>query len=157
MTHKTVMISYLIIYGCLLFNLDDKPKLNKVLGLSWTVCKNSNPPNRKIIPNNFLDVIHKYNIERNWSMIQKEAQFLVYYLLLIVPPFQELRFWAHWHKGKYSSECVRTSKQRSAFSGLQKEGWYLHLPTIHWSFEYIYYTKIIAYIVIFMAIWMWNL
>ena len=68
-TCLTVAISDLIISEGLSFNLSQKPRFKKVLELSKTVSKFYQPPNRKLISKDILDVIHDQNMERNLSLI----------------------------------------------------------------------------------------
>ena len=44
-----------------------------MLELERTVSKIYQPPNRKLISNDLLDVIHDQNMERNLSLIEKES------------------------------------------------------------------------------------
>ena len=44
-----------------------------MLELARTVSKCYQPPNRKLIPKDLLDVIHDQNTERNLSLIEKES------------------------------------------------------------------------------------
>ena len=72
-TRLTVAIVDLVIYEGLSFNLSQKPRFKKVLDLAITVSKCYQPPNRKLISNDLLDVIHDQNMERNLSLIEKES------------------------------------------------------------------------------------
>ena len=63
----------LIISEDLSLNLSQKPRFKKVLDLARTVSKSYQPPNRKLISNNTLDVIYYQNMERNLSLIEKES------------------------------------------------------------------------------------
>ena len=72
-TCLTFAISDLIISEGLSFNLSHKPRFKKVLDLSRTVSKCYQPPNRKLISKDLLDVIHDQNMERNLSFIEKES------------------------------------------------------------------------------------
>ena len=67
----TVAIADLIIFGGLSFNLSQKPRSKKVLDLARTVSKFYEPPNRKLISKDILDVSHYQNIERNLSLAEK--------------------------------------------------------------------------------------
>ena len=69
----TVAIADLIISEGLSFNLSQKPRFNKVLELARTVSKCYQPPNRKLISKDILDVIHDQNMERNLILIEKES------------------------------------------------------------------------------------
>ena len=73
-THLTVSIADLIISEELSFNLYQKPRFKNVLKLARTVSKCYQPPNRKLISKNILDVIHDQNMERNLSLIEKESE-----------------------------------------------------------------------------------
>ena len=70
-TRLTVAISDFIIIEGLSFNLSQKPRFKKVLELARTVSKCYQPPNRKLISNYLLDVIHDQNMETNFSLIEK--------------------------------------------------------------------------------------
>ena len=72
-TCLTVAIADLIISEGLSFNLSQKPRFKKVLDLARTVSKCYQPPNRKLISKDILDVIHDQNMERNLSLIKKES------------------------------------------------------------------------------------
>ena len=71
-TRLTVVISDLIIYEGLSFNISQKHRLNKVLDLARAVSKSYQPPNRNLIYKDILDVIHDQNMEKNLSLIKKE-------------------------------------------------------------------------------------
>ena len=73
-TRLTVAIADLIISEGLSFNLSQKPRFKKVLELARTVSKCYQPPNRKLISKDLLDVIHDQNMERNLSLIEKESE-----------------------------------------------------------------------------------
>ena len=73
-TRLTVAISNLIISERLSFNISQKPRFNKVLELARTVSKCYQPPNRKLISKDLIDVIHDQNMERNLSLIEKESE-----------------------------------------------------------------------------------
>ena len=73
-TRLTVAISDLIISEGLSFNLYQKPRFKKVLELARTVSKCYQPPNRKLISKDILDVIHNQNMERNLSLVEKESE-----------------------------------------------------------------------------------
>ena len=68
-TRLTVVITNLIIYEVLSFNLSQKPRLKKVLELARTVSKCYQPPNINLISKDILNVIHDQNMERNLSLI----------------------------------------------------------------------------------------
>ena len=70
-TRLTVAIGDIIIYEGLSFNLSQKPRLNKVLGLARNVSKYYQPPNRNLISKDLLGVKYDQNIKRNLSLIQK--------------------------------------------------------------------------------------
>ena len=72
--HPAVAIADLIISERLSFNISQKPRFNKVLELGRTVSKFYQPPNRKLIPKDLLDLIHDQNMESNFSLIEKESQ-----------------------------------------------------------------------------------
>ena len=72
-TRLTVAIADLIISEGLSFNLSQKPRFKKVLELARTVSKCYQPPNRKLISKDLLDVVHDQNMERNLSLIEKES------------------------------------------------------------------------------------
>ena len=69
-THLTVAITDLIISEGIHFNLAQKPRFKRVLDLARTVSNSYQPPNRKLISNDILDVIHDQNTERNLSLIK---------------------------------------------------------------------------------------
>ena len=70
-TRLTIAIADLIIPEVLPFNLDQKPRFEKVLELSRNVLKTYIPPNSKLISKELLDVIHEQNMKRNLAMIKK--------------------------------------------------------------------------------------
>ena len=70
-TRLTVAITDLIISEDLSFNLSQKPRFKKMLDFSRTVSKFYQPPNRKLISKDILDVIHDPKMERNLSLIKK--------------------------------------------------------------------------------------
>ena len=72
-TRLTVTITDLVVSNGLSFNQYQKPRLKKVLDLTRTVSKIYQPPNRKLISKDILDVIHDENMERNLSLIKKES------------------------------------------------------------------------------------
>ena len=72
-TRLTVAMADLIISEGLSFNIYQKPRFKKVLELARTVSKCYQPPNRKLISKDLLDVIHDQNMERNLSLIKKES------------------------------------------------------------------------------------
>ena len=78
-TRLTVAITDLIIYEGLSINLSQKPNHNKVLDLTRTVSKSYQPPNRKFISKDILDVIHDQNMESNFSLIEKESDIFGFY------------------------------------------------------------------------------
>ena len=73
-TRLTVAINYLITSEGLSFNISQKPRFKKVLELARTVSKIYQPPNRKLISKDILDVIHDQNMERDLSLIEKESE-----------------------------------------------------------------------------------
>ena len=60
-TRLTVAIAVIIISEGLSFNISQKPSFERVLGLSVTVSKRYQPPNRNIISKDLLDVIFYQN------------------------------------------------------------------------------------------------
>ena len=72
-TRLTVAIADLIIYEGSSFNLSQKPRFKKMLQLARTVSKCYQPPNRKLISKDLLDIIHDQNMESNLSLIEKES------------------------------------------------------------------------------------
>ena len=70
-THLTVSIDDLIIYKGLSFNLSQIPRFKKVIDLERKMPKGYQPPNRKLISNNRLDLIQYQNLEINFSLIEK--------------------------------------------------------------------------------------
>ena len=70
-TRLIVAIADLIISEGLSFNLSQKPRFKKVIELARTVSKCYQPPNRKLISKDILDVIHDQNMERSLSQIEK--------------------------------------------------------------------------------------
>ena len=73
-TRLTVAIADLIISEGFSFNLSQKPRFEKVLELARTVSKCYQPPNRKLISKDLLDVIHDQNMEKNLSLIKKDSE-----------------------------------------------------------------------------------
>ena len=73
-THLTVAIADLIISEGLSFNLSQNPRFKKVPELARTISKCYQPPNRKLISKDLLDVIHDQNMEINLSLIEKESE-----------------------------------------------------------------------------------
>ena len=73
-TRLTVAIADLIISEGLSFNLSQKPRFNKVLELARYASKCYQTPNRKLISKDLLDVIHDQNMERSFSLIEKESE-----------------------------------------------------------------------------------
>ena len=84
-TRLTVAIADLIISEGLSFNLYQKSRFKKVLDLARNVSKCYQPPNRKLISKDILDVIHDQNMESNFSLIKKESDFF----------FVISRWWCH--------------------------------------------------------------
>ena len=80
-TRITVAIAELIISEGLYFNLAQKPRFNKVLYLAKNVSKCYQPPNRKLISEDLLYVIHDQNMESNLSFILKESDIFVFLFL----------------------------------------------------------------------------
>ena len=72
-TRLTVEIADLVISEGLSFNLSQKPRFKKVLELARTVSKCYQPPNRKLISKDILDLIHDQNMERNLSLTKNES------------------------------------------------------------------------------------
>ena len=70
-TRLTVAIADLIISEGLSFNLSQRSRFKKVLELARYASKCYQPPNRKLISKDLLDVIHNQNMERNLSLIEK--------------------------------------------------------------------------------------
>ena len=70
-TRLTVAIADLIISEGLSFNLSHKLRFKKVLDLARTVSKCYQPPTRKLISEDILDVIHDQNMESHLSLIEK--------------------------------------------------------------------------------------
>ena len=64
-TRLIVAITDIIISEKLPFGLSQKSRFKKVLELARNVSKCYQPPNRKLISKDLLDVIHDQNIERN--------------------------------------------------------------------------------------------
>ena len=62
-TRLTVAIADLIIYEGLSFIISQKHRFKKVFHLERTVSKCYQPPNRKLISKNILDVIHDQNMK----------------------------------------------------------------------------------------------
>ena len=71
-TRLTLAISDLIISEGLSFNIVQKPRFKKVLDLARNMSKYYQPPNRKLIPKDLMDIIHDQNTGRNLSLIKKE-------------------------------------------------------------------------------------
>ena len=69
----TVAIADLIISEGLSLNISQKPRFKKVLYLERNVSKCYQPPNRKLLSKDSLDVIHDQNMERNLILINKES------------------------------------------------------------------------------------
>ena len=72
-TSLTVAITDLIISEGLSFDLSQKTRFKKMLEVARIVSKCYQPPNRKLISKDFLDVIHDQNIERNLRLIKNES------------------------------------------------------------------------------------
>ena len=53
--------------------MSQKLRFNKVIELERTVSKCYQPPNRKLISKDLLEVIHYQKIERSSSLIEKES------------------------------------------------------------------------------------
>ena len=70
-TRLTVAMDDLIIFEGLSFNIYQKPRFKKVLYLEINVSKCYQPPNRKLIYKDLLDIIHDHNMERRFSLIKK--------------------------------------------------------------------------------------
>ena len=73
-TSLIVAIVDLNISEVLSFNLSQKTRFKKVLGLARTVSKFYQPPNRKLISKDLLDVIHDQSMESNLILIEKESE-----------------------------------------------------------------------------------
>ena len=73
-TRLTFAIADLIISEGLSFNLSQKPRFKKLLELARTVPKCYQPPNRKLMSKDLLDVIHDQNMESNLSLTKKEYE-----------------------------------------------------------------------------------
>ena len=71
-TDLKVSIANLVIYKGLYFNISQKPRFKKVPDLAIHVSKFYQPPYRKLIYKDLLDVIHDQNMERNLILIKKE-------------------------------------------------------------------------------------
>ena len=80
-TRLTVAITDLIISEGLYFNLSQKPRFKKVLELARTVSKCYQPPNRKFISKDILDVVHYHNMESNLSLIKKASDIFELFFL----------------------------------------------------------------------------
>ena len=78
-TRLAVAIADIINSEGLYFNLYQKPRSKKVLALSRTVSKCYQPPNRKLISKDLLNVIHDQNTESNLSLIKKSLIFWDFY------------------------------------------------------------------------------
>ena len=72
-TRLIVEIADIIASEGLSFDLSQKPRFKKVLDLAKTVSRFYQPPNRKLVSKDLLDVIHDNNTERNLSLIKKES------------------------------------------------------------------------------------
>ena len=68
-TRLTIAIYDFLISEGLYFNISQKPRLKNVLDLGKTVSNSYQPPNRKLIYKDLLDVIHDLNTERNLILI----------------------------------------------------------------------------------------
>ena len=69
-TRLTVAISDIIISDGISFNISQKTRFQKVLHLKRNESKSDQPPNRKLISKDILDVVHYQNMERNLSLIK---------------------------------------------------------------------------------------
>ena len=69
-----------------------KNRFKKVLDLARTVSKCYQPPNRKLISKDILDVIHDQNMERNLSLIKNSLIFLDFYFLVMEKKFPESHY-----------------------------------------------------------------
>ena len=76
-TRLTVEIVDLVISEVLSINISQRPRFKKVLDMARTVSKCYQPPNRKLIFKDILDVIHDQNMERNLILIEKESDIFV--------------------------------------------------------------------------------
>ena len=70
-TRLTVLIADFIISEDIYFNLSQKHRFKKVLYLARNMSKCYQPPNRELIPQDILDVLHDQNMERNSILIKK--------------------------------------------------------------------------------------
>ena len=61
-TRLIVAIADLIISEGLSFNMYQKPRFNKVLDMARTESKFYQPPNRNLISEDILDIIHDHNM-----------------------------------------------------------------------------------------------
>ena len=68
-THLTIAIADTIISVSLSFNIHQKTRFKKVLGLARHVPKTYITPNRKVTSKELLDVIYEQNMKINSSMI----------------------------------------------------------------------------------------
>ena len=75
-TRLKVAIADLVISEDLSFNIFQKPRFEKVVDLARTVSICYQPSNKNVIYKDLLDVIHHQNMERNFSWIKKESDFL---------------------------------------------------------------------------------
>ena len=73
-THLTISIADTIISVSLSFNIHQKTRFKKVLGLARHVPKTYITPNIKVTSKELLDVIHEQNMKINSSVIKKEAE-----------------------------------------------------------------------------------
>ena len=71
-THITEEIYDLIISKGLSFNLAQKPRFDKMLGLTRNLTRGCQPPNINLIPKDLLGVIHDHTIEKKLSLIKKD-------------------------------------------------------------------------------------
>ena len=69
----TVAITDLINFEDLSFNLSQKPRFKKVIGLERNVSKGYQLPNKKLISKDLLGVIHDQNMESNLRLIKEES------------------------------------------------------------------------------------
>ena len=73
-TCLAVAIADLIISEGPSFNIAQKLRFNNILYLARNISKVYNPPNIKIISKVLLYVIHYQNMQRNLTMMKKEAE-----------------------------------------------------------------------------------
>ena len=85
-------MAYFIISQALSLNLAYKHRVNTLLDLARNVSKTVNTPNRNMISKYSLDVIYEKNMQFIYSMIEKEAENLVFDFLVMIPLFKEIHF-----------------------------------------------------------------